>query len=125
MIASDHVHDRGPAPRVVARSDVVVVGGGPSGFAAAIAGARLGVKVTLVERYPYLGGLASGGMGLVLDDMTNGEEDTCTGIWMDTIERMARPGLRLFPPAAARRPDCEAWGKSSSWGVAAFRAHSQ
>src|SRR5260370_26710733 len=53
MIAADHMRDRGPAPRVVARSDVVVVGGGPTGFAAAIAAARLGVKVTLVERYPY------------------------------------------------------------------------
>ena len=32
-------------------TDVVVVGGGPAGFAAALAAARQGVKVTLVERY--------------------------------------------------------------------------
>jgi FAD dependent oxidoreductase len=122
MIASDHTHDRRPTPRVVARSDVVVVGGGPSGFAAAIAAARLGVKVTLIERYPYLGGLASGGMVLVLDDMTNGEEITCTGICMEMIDRMARLGLCVYPPASERRQNWEAWRKWSRWGVFDFRA---
>jgi len=122
MIASDHMQDRRPVPRVVARSDVVVVGGGPSGLAAAIAAARLGVKVTLLERYPYLGGLASGGMVLVLDDMTNGEEITCTGICMEIIERMARVGLCVYPPAFERRQDWEAWRKWSRWGVFDFRS---
>ena len=122
MITSDHMWDRRSAPRVVADSDVVVVGGGPSGFAAAIAAARLGVKVTLVERYPYLGGLASGGMVLVLDDMTNGEEITCMGICMEMIERMARLGLCVYPPASERRQDWEAWRKWSRWGVFDFRA---
>jgi hypothetical protein len=37
-----------------------------------VAARREGCSVTLLERYPYLGGLASGGMVLVLDDMTNG-----------------------------------------------------
>ena len=32
-------------------TDVVVVGGGPAGFAAAIAAARTGAKVAIVERY--------------------------------------------------------------------------
>ena len=59
----------------MARSDVLVVGGGPAGFAAAIAAKREGCSVTLIERYPYLGGLASGGMVLVLDDMHNGDGD--------------------------------------------------
>src|SRR5678815_508658 len=55
--------------RVAAQADVVVVGGGPAGMSAAIAAARSGAKVTLLERYNHLGGLASGGMVLVLDDM--------------------------------------------------------
>ena len=55
--------------RVAAQADVVVVGGGPAGLAAAIAAARNGAQVTLLERYNHLGGLASGGMVLVLDDM--------------------------------------------------------
>jgi ribulose 1,5-bisphosphate synthetase/thiazole synthase len=42
---------------VVNDTDVLVVGGGPAGFAAAVAAARTGVKTTLVERYGYFGGL--------------------------------------------------------------------
>ena len=85
--------------RVVARTDVLVVGGGPAGFAAAIAAKREGCSVTLIERYPYLGGLASGGMVLVLDDMHNGEEITVTGICMEMIERMAKVGAARLSAA--------------------------
>jgi len=48
------------------RTDVVVVGGGPAGFAAAIAAARTGAKVALVERYGSLGGLFTNGMVLLV-----------------------------------------------------------
>ena len=47
-------------------TDVVVVGGGPAGFAAAIAAARQGAKVALVERYGSLGGLFTNGMVLIM-----------------------------------------------------------
>ena len=47
-------------------TDVVVVGGGPAGFAAAVAAARTGVKVALVERYGSLGGLFTNGMVLIM-----------------------------------------------------------
>ncbi len=48
------------------KTDVVVVGGGPAGFAAAVAAARTGVKVALVERYGSLGGLFTNGMVLIM-----------------------------------------------------------
>ena len=41
---------------VVHRTDVLVVGAGPGGLAAALAAARAGVEVTLVERFGCFGG---------------------------------------------------------------------
>ncbi|MDD2706856.1 MAG: FAD-dependent oxidoreductase [Verrucomicrobiae bacterium] len=37
-------------------TDVLVVGGGPAGFAAAISASRMGAKTLLVERFNCLGG---------------------------------------------------------------------
>src|SRR6187431_2679307 len=105
MNPQDRIAESAGSARIVARSDVVVVGGGPAGFAAAIAARRMGASVTLVERYPYLGGLASGGMVLVLDDMNNGPEITVTGVCMEMIDRMAKLGLAVYPPEADRRAD--------------------
>jgi len=47
-------------------ADVVVVGGGPAGFSAAVAAAKAGAKVALVERYGSLGGLFTNGMVLIM-----------------------------------------------------------
>jgi hypothetical protein len=50
-----------PARRVpvVRRAQVVVLGGGPSGIAAAVAAARSGASTLLVERYGFLGGMGT------------------------------------------------------------------
>ncbi|MDD4873334.1 MAG: FAD-dependent oxidoreductase, partial [Kiritimatiellae bacterium] len=47
-------------------TDVLVVGGGPAGVAAAIAARKLGVNVAIVERYGCFGGLFTGGLVLLL-----------------------------------------------------------
>ena len=39
------------------KADILVVGGGPSGFAAAVTAARNGAKTLLVERWGFLGGM--------------------------------------------------------------------
>ncbi len=41
---------------VIAAADVVVAGGGPAGLGAAVAAARAGASVLLLERYGFLGG---------------------------------------------------------------------
>jgi glycine/D-amino acid oxidase-like deaminating enzyme len=41
---------------------VIVVGGGPAGIAAAIAAKRQGLKTLLVEKYGFLGGMATAGL---------------------------------------------------------------
>ena len=51
---------------VLAETDVLVIGGGPSGVAAAVAAARGGAETWLVERYNHLGGLWTGGLVLPL-----------------------------------------------------------
>jgi hypothetical protein len=43
-------------------TDVAVVGGGLAGVAAAVAAARSGTNVYLIERYGFLGGTATGGL---------------------------------------------------------------
>ena len=110
---------------VVSTADLVVVGGGPAGIAAAVAGARNGLKVVLLERYPYLGGLASGGMVLVLDDMCNGPEVSVRGLCAEMIERLERRGLAVTPPEADRRSDVALWRKWSRWGVFDFHSHQE
>ena len=52
---------------ILLESDVLVVGGGPSGVAAALSAARMGMKTCLVERYNHLGGLWTGGLVLPLN----------------------------------------------------------
>ena len=123
MSSLDHINEPAGQVPVVRRSDLVVVGGGPAGIAAAVAGARSGLSVTLVERYAYLGGLASGGMVLVLDDMCNGSEISVRGLCTEMIERMERIGLCVVPPEQDRRSDAELWRKWSRWGVFDFHSH--
>ncbi|WP_138443203.1 FAD-dependent oxidoreductase [Sinomonas susongensis] len=112
------------AAPVVNRSQVLVVGGGPAGVAAAVTAARSGASVTLLERYSYLGGLASGGMVLVLDDMVNGTEITVTGIVSEYVERLQAAGLAVVPPAEDRRTSQELWNKWGRYGTFDFHSHS-
>lgn len=53
-----------PAARIPVEyeADVVVVGGGPGGFAAALQAARMGARVVLVEKYGMPGGVHTSGL---------------------------------------------------------------
>ena len=124
-MSNDFLREPARDVKVVAKADVLVVGGGPAGMAAALAAARNGASTILLERYNHLGGLASGGMVLVLDDMWDSTfgEISVRGICLNLIERLDARGLAVFP-----RQD--EWGISPSainrwtrWG--AFDFHTQ
>lgn len=52
--------------KVIREVDVLVVGGGPAGIAAAIGAAEAGAKVVIAERYGFFGGNATAGLVLTL-----------------------------------------------------------
>jgi hypothetical protein len=110
----DRVHRRPPRPTkifrepardipVLAETDVLVVGGGPAGTAAAIAAGRLGADVLLVERYNHLGGLATGGLVIWIDRMTD---------WSGrpVIRGLADEFMQRLPKDAIQGPPRAAWG---------------
>lgn len=55
--------------------DLLVVGGGSAGCAAAITGARLGLRTALVEEMPFLGGMSTGGCVGTFCGFYTGEKD--------------------------------------------------
>lgn len=82
------------------KCDVLVVGGGPSGTAAAVAAGRLGADVTLLERYNHLGGLSTGGLVIWIDRMTDWEgRPVIRGFAQDLFERLPADAI-AGPPRA-------------------------
>ena len=75
---------------VVHDVDVVVCGGGPGGFSAAIAAARHGARTLLIERYGFMGGLATAGLVAPILAHTASEAHTpiVEGILREVTERM-------------------------------------
>jgi hypothetical protein len=84
--------------RVFRDCDVLVVGGGPSGTAAAIAAARTGADVVLLERANHLGGLSTGGLVIWIDRMTDWSgNQVIRGIANDLLDRLPK-GSVAGPP---------------------------
>jgi hypothetical protein len=82
--------------------DVVVVGGGPAGLAAALAAARNGASTVLVERFGYLGGTATASLMACINGFRNQVEpdftQTVRGIAEEIVlELKALGGLGRSP----------------------------
>ena len=76
--------------------DVVVCGGGPAGFIAAIAAARSGARTALVERFGFLGGMATAGIVAPLSVFTYNGEKVIGGIPWEFCERLQEMGGGLI-----------------------------
>ncbi|MFR9534595.1 MAG: FAD-dependent oxidoreductase [Rikenellaceae bacterium] len=73
--------------------NVVVVGGGPSGCHTALAAARGGVKVLLVEQFGFLGGaLTSMGVGPMMSFHNRDAEQVIFGSAQELVDRMVGMG---------------------------------
>jgi len=101
---------------VVAETDLIVVGGGPGGLPAAVAAARHGADVLLVERYGFLGGLATAGLVAPILGHTASRVDTpgrvhrhsepiVEGLLKEMVERM-----HALDGALSWEESCWHWG---------------
>lgn len=94
----DSIEEPGRQLPVRAECDVLVVGGGPAGIAAAIAAARNGADTILLERYGALGGLATGGLIILLLTMDDGEgNQVIGGLCQEVIDRLEERGSVIYP----------------------------
>jgi hypothetical protein len=102
-------------------AEVLVVGGGPAGIAAAVAAARTGAKTVLMERYGHLGGLASGGLVTLIMPMSDGTEKAqIAGICQEIADRLDAAGGALHPKMTdlgSNRPDLINFWKDYSFCV--------
>lgn len=111
---------------VVADVDVLVIGGGPAGVAAAICSAREGATTLLAERCGYLGGLATGALVIMLDDMFDGTEITVAGIVDELQDRLERAGALVRPSRHELWRDTpDLRRKWARWGCLDDRAHAE
>jgi len=96
---------------VLHTTDVLVVGGGPAGVAAALAASRVGAKTALVERYGHLGGLWTGGLVLIVVGMNvAGGKRVTKGIGEEILTRLDKldRGVINHRPGASPTVDAEA-----------------
>jgi glycine/D-amino acid oxidase-like deaminating enzyme len=96
--------------------DVLVAGGGPAGLGAALGAARLGANTLLVERMAFLGGVASIGLGMTINQMRPGGRPR-SAVHEFLIERLQRYG-----DAALRIEDHALITNTEYLKVAAFQA---
>jgi len=85
---------------VFAHTDVLIVGGGPAGTAAAVAAGRMGADVMLIERYNHLGGLSTGGLVIWIDRMSDWTgKQVIAGFACDVFDRLPKEAVQ-GPPRA-------------------------
>ena len=74
------------------KAGVCVVGGGPAGFMAAIAAARQGAKVTLVETFGFPGGMATAGLVGPISKFNFAGKRVVGGLPWEFVEKLAACG---------------------------------
>lgn len=78
--------------------DVLIVGGGPAGLAAASAASRQGSRVFLAEAASCFGGLGTAGLVPAFMQFTDGVHFLAGGIGREIFDRLARMGNKTINP---------------------------
>ena len=105
-MGGDSVREEGREVPVFASADVVVAGGGPGGLAAAVAAARSGASTVLIERYGFMGGMATAGLvAPILGHKVTEDQPAVEGLCREFVERMHGLG-----GAASWQEGMKAWG---------------
>ncbi len=95
-------HEPGRDLPVIGHPDVLVVGAGSAGVAAALASSRRGAETWLVERLSHVGGLAGFGLINLLLTLDDGEgQQVVAGICKEFVDRLA---TRTARSGGARTP---------------------
>ncbi len=68
--------------------DVIVIGGGPGGVPAAVSAARNGARVLLVERYGFLGGMATAALVNPYMKYKAGETVIIRGLFQEFLDKL-------------------------------------
>jgi len=84
---------------VLEEVDVAIVGGGPAGVAAALASSRNGVETLLIEQYGHLGGMATGGIVILLGPFSDGKRQVIGGIPLEIIRRLEEEDWAIWEEA--------------------------
>jgi 2-polyprenyl-6-methoxyphenol hydroxylase-like FAD-dependent oxidoreductase len=99
MAAVDTFEEPARQVPVIGRPDVLVVGAGSAGIAAAVAAARRGADTWLVERTGFVGGLATVGLiNLLLTMDDGGGTAVVAGLCQEVVDRLDERGLAAHPP---------------------------
>jgi len=94
----NHIEEPARRTRVLAETEVLVVGGGTAGVAAATASAREGAKTMLVERSGALGGIATGGLVILLLTLDDGRgRQVIGGLCQEVVDRLNARGAAFHP----------------------------
>lgn len=73
-------------------AEVIIIGGGPAGVCAAVAAAEEGADTLLVERYGFLGGMATAGLVNPFMPYHNGKEQVNAGAFQRMIDYFEAEG---------------------------------